>query len=151
MTANPCTMAAMIALLLVSIPSRATLGQDEASAETDRMHLHAHRAMRSRAGYTVHEIQLPSGTTVHEYVSPSGKIFAVTWQGPTLPNLEQIMGSVHYQTFIHSPDAQQVPRRLRSLQRDELVVHSAGRPRAFSGYAYVPALLPPGIVVDDLR
>jgi hypothetical protein len=99
----------------------------------------------------VHDIQLPSGTTVHEYVSPSGAIFALTWKGPTLPDLDQIMGSVHYQTFMNSPDARRVPRRMRSLARDDLVVHSAGRPRAFSGYAYVPALVPPGVNVDELR
>jgi hypothetical protein len=140
----------MTALLLVCVPSQATLGEDEGSAETDRMHLNAHRTMRSRAGYTMQEMLLPSGTTVHEYVAPSGKVFAVTWRGPALPDLEQILGG-HFQTFMSAPDALQIPRRVRSLQRDELVVHSAGHQRAFSGYAYIPALLPPGVAAEDLR
>lgn len=157
MTAKPWVigaMAAAIALLLAPVASRASLGQDEASAETDRAHLNGQRAMRARAAhaaYAVQELQLPSGTTVREYVSSSGKIFAVSWQGPTLPDLEQIMGADHYKTFMHAPDARQVPRRLRSLRRDELVVHSAGRPRAFSGHAYIPALVPPGVQVEELR
>lgn len=145
-------VAALVALLLVvSVPAKATLGQDEASADADGTHLHARRAVRAMAGYRVHEIELPSGTMVHEYVSPSGKIFAVTWQGPTLPDLEQLMGGAHYRTFVDAPDAQRVRRRLRSLKRDDLVVHSTGRPRAFSGYAYVPALVPPGVTVESLR
>jgi len=88
---------------------------------------------------------------VLEYVASAGKIFAVTWKGPTLPDLAQIMGEAHYHTFLNASDSRHVPRRLRLVQRDDLVVHSAGRPRAFSGHAYVPALLPPGFPLENLR
>ena len=139
------------ALLAVPVASHATLGQDEASADYDRTPIHARRSVRAAAGYTVHEIQLDSGTAVREYVSPSGRIFAIAWRGPTLPDLAQIMGESNYQTFLHAPESRHVPRRLRMVQRDDLVVHSAGRPRAFSGHAYVPALVPPGFPLEDLR
>ena len=144
-------MVLMLALLTASMPSQATLGQDVDSAETDRARLHARRAVRAAAGHTVHEIQLPSGTVVREFVSPAGKVFAVTWQGPTLPDLQQILGEDNFQTFIGSPIAQRSPRRLRLVQHDRLVVESAGGPRAFSGRAYVPALVPAGTRMADLQ
>lgn len=145
------------ALLIVAIsgayplPARATLGEDEASAQADSAQLRGRRARRVEAGYAVHDIELESGTVVREYVSPGGKIFAVAWRGPTLPDLAQVMGEAHYQTFRQAPATHHVLRRLRAVQRDDLVVHSAGRPRAFSGYAYVPALLPPGFLTESLR
>ncbi len=145
------TIAFMLALLAVPMPSAATLDQDEASVETDRRHMNARRSIRPHAGYSVHEIRLDSGTVVREYLSASGRIFAVTWNGPTLPDLRQIMGDAHFRTFVNAPDAQHVPRRLRSLKRDDLVVHSAGRPRAFTGHAYLPSQVPPGVAVESLR
>jgi len=151
MNTRPHAIALLLALLSVSLPTAATLEQDEASAETDRRHMNARRSIRADAGYSVHEIQLPSGTVVREYLSPSGRIFAVTWHGPTLPDLRQIIGDAHFRTFVNAPEAQHVPRRLRSLKRDDLVVHSAGRPRAFSGHAYVPSLVPRGVAVENLR
>jgi hypothetical protein len=151
MIKSSCTLALMLALLTASLPSQATLGQDANSAETDRSRLHARRAVRPADGYTVHEIQLPSGTVVREFVSPAGKVFAVSWQGPTLPDLQQILGEANFHSFISSPGAQRSPRRLRMLQQDQLVVQSAGRPRAFSGRAYVPGLVPPGTRVEDLK
>lgn len=151
MTVRPHTVALLLALLSASMPSGATLDQDEASVETDRRHMNARRSIRADASYRVHEIRLDSGTMVREYLSPSGRIFAVTWHGPTLPDLRQIMGEAHFQTFVNAADARHVPRRLRSLRRDDLVVHSAGRPRAFSGHAYVPSLVPRGVAVESLR
>ena len=38
-------------------------------------------------------MQLPSGTVLREYAGPDGKIFAVTWNGPFIPNLKQTLGS----------------------------------------------------------
>ena len=138
-------------LMLATVCAHATLGQDEATADADGNRLQARRTKRAEAGYAVHEILLGSGTIVREYASPEGKIFAVTWRGPTLPNLGQILGEANFQSFVGSPGAQHVRRRLRAVQRDDLVVHSAGRPRAFSGYAYVPALVPSGVAVENLR
>jgi hypothetical protein len=141
----------LLILLMASVPSRATLGDEEVSTETDRANMNARRAMHAGPGYVVHELQLPSGTIVREFVSPAGKVFAVAWRGPTLPDLRQLLGDENFQGFLNAPAMRQVPRRLRLVQLDQLVVHSAGRPRAFSGYAYVPALVPPGILVENLR
>ena len=59
--------------------------------------------------YTVHEMRASTGTTVREYVSASGKVFGVAWEGPTLPDLRQVLG-----VYFTSPW-----RPLRRLGRNE--------------------------------
>jgi hypothetical protein len=40
----------------------------------------------------VHRLQLPSGTSVREYADAGGTVFAVAWDGPTKPDLNQLPG-----------------------------------------------------------
>lgn len=148
----PALSVALAAMLCMApVPARATLGQDESTIDADGVRMQARRALRAEGGYTVHEMQLESGTIVREYVSPGGRIFALAWRGPTLPDLVQLLGAANYHSFLNDPDSRRIPRRMRRLQRDDLVVHSEGGPRAFFGHAYVPALLPPGFAVEHLR
>ena len=46
----------------------------------------------STEAYTVYELKTATGTVVREYLSLAGSVFAVTWNGPTLPNVRQILG-----------------------------------------------------------
>jgi hypothetical protein len=103
--------------------------------------------------YTVHEIQAPSGTVVREYVSPAGKVFAVAWRGPFLPDLHQVLGA----SFAPFTQAVQAQKRQRTghgpvlIQQEGLVVKSAGHARNFFGKAYLPELLPEGVSAGDIR
>jgi hypothetical protein len=83
--------------------AHASLGGDSASVEADRLHMKVKHAARlipsSIDSYTVHEITLPTGTLVRQYVSSAGVVFAVTWSGPFMPDLRQLMGP-HFDTMI---------------------------------------------------
>ena len=70
----------------------AALGEPEASVTADVAQLKGSIKVTDRSGYRVHEIQLSSGTVVREFVRPDGKVFAIAWKGPTIPNLRQILG-----------------------------------------------------------
>jgi hypothetical protein len=142
-----------LALALAAIPATAlaTLGQDEPSAANDGAQLRAKHAVRPAAGYTITELRLPSGTTVREFISPDGKVFAVAWQGPSLPDLRQILGDDNFQRYTNRELSPRVSRSHRSLRQPDLVIHSSGRVRAFRGMAYVPALLPAGVTESDIR
>ncbi len=142
-----------IALALAAIPATAlaTLGQDETSAASDRVQLRAKHAVRPAAGYAIDELQLPSGTTVREFISPEGKVFAVAWQGPVLPDLRQILGDATFQRYTNRELSPRISRSHRVVQQPDLVIHSSGRVRAFRGMAYVPALLPAGVTESDIR
>ncbi len=100
--------------------------------------------------YSVEQISIPSGVTVNEYVSADGTVFAVSWRGPRLPDLSQLLGAyfAEYQTAAAAPRAQ---RHHLSLRTKNLVVDSSGHMRDLRGRAYLPALLPAGISADEIQ
>ena len=127
--------------LAAAPPVQASLGDNETTVETDRLAMGATRRTQLSPAFTTHELQVPSGTTVREYVSPAGTVFGVAWQGPSIPDLRQLLGS-HFDEYIAAMET----RRTRRSP-----VQSSGRMRAFSGRAYLPAALPPGVAPEEIR
>lgn len=129
----------------------AALGGDAASVESDRAAMGGAVVQTTPGeGYTVHEIQTPSGTAVKEYVSAAGTVFAVSWSGPALPDLRQLLGA-QFETYVEGARAQNAGPGRIDVRRAGLVVQSAGRMRAFFGRAYLPALVPQGMALDQIR
>ena len=135
--------------------AHASLGGDSASVEADRAHMNVKHAARltpsSTGSYTVHETTLPTGTLVRQYVSKAGVVFAVTWSGPFMPNLRQLLGP-HFDTMT----ARQAKRvhaghRFVSQHESDLVIESGGHPRSFVGRAYLPSALPAGVAEKDIQ
>lgn len=142
-------------LVVVSVTAeqaQATLGEFAASVESDRKALlSVQRAMKARDGYTVQEFSSDS-VVVREYVSSSGVVFGIAWNGLTHPDLTQLLGSY---TAEYRKALQQTPRKpgYRRLQvkTDRIVVEKWGRMRNLRGRAYVPALIPPEVSVDEIK
>ncbi|MDB6043611.1 MAG: hypothetical protein JWM63_2162 [Gammaproteobacteria bacterium] len=141
-----------IALLArsVTMPAFAALGEDAASIENDRARMKGQSRLTSVAGYSVQEIQLPSGTIVREYVAPGGKVFAVSWQGPVIPDLQQTLGT-YFEQYKAAAGASRGGHHHLTVRQPGLVAHAGGHMRAWSGQAYVPGLLPPNFSVDDIK
>ena len=142
--------AGVLASQSVCLPALATLGEDVSTVENDRMHMKAQLRMTAVAGYAVHEIQTPTNTIVREYVSASGKVFAVSWSGPLLPDFRQTLGR-YFDAYNSGASDPRVGRRHLTVERADLVVNSHGHMRAFYGNAYVPSLLPPNFSVADIK
>ena len=142
--------AGVLAGQVVSLPAHATLGENVATVENDRVQMKAQLHTTSVAGYTVHEITTPSGTTLREYIAPSGQVFAVSWNGPVLPDFRQALGR-YFDQYHSSASSPRVGRRQMVIQGTDFVVHSYGRMRAFHGNAYVPSLLPPNFSADEIK
>lgn len=136
--------------LLAAYPARAALGDVEASVESDRLAMHALQQTTRTARFTMHELRASSGTTVREYVSPAGTVFGVAWQGPTLPDLRQLLGS-HFDEYVAAAASRRARRSPLLVQLPDLVVHSGGHMRAFVGNAYVPQALPPGVTAAEIQ
>ena len=146
-----CLVAGVLTSQVFCLPALATLGEDVSTVENDRVQMKAQlRTTTSVAGYTVHEIQDSAGTNVREYVAASGKVFAVAWNGPLLPNFRQALGK-YFDAYNSGASSPRVGRRHLTIQGADLVVHSNGRMRAFYGNAYVPSLLPANFSVDDIK
>jgi hypothetical protein len=142
--------AGVLSSQFVCLPAVATLGEDVATVENDRIQMKAQVRTTAVAGYTVQVIENPSGTTLREYVSTTGKVFAIAWNGPVLPNFRQALGK-YFDDYNSGASSPHVGRRHVTVERTDLVVHSSGRMRAFSGNAYVPSLLPTNFSVADIK
>ncbi|MEN6320917.1 MAG: DUF2844 domain-containing protein [Syntrophaceae bacterium] len=146
----------MVTFSMITFPSPASaaLGDDVATVQTDLSRMKGALRTSDSGPYTIHEITMPTGTVVKEYVSTAGKVFAVTWQGPLLPDLRQLLGS-HFEKFSQAVKTQKRnhPGRRGPLliQEPGLVVKTGGRMRAYIGRAYVPELVPQGVSIEELQ
>ncbi len=145
---NPLAVASIS--LLLAAPCWAALGESEDSVTSDSEHLRGD--LRSTVGnrFSVHEITTADGTTVREYASPAGLVFAVSWQGPFVPDMAQLLGSyfAEFQEAGRSPVRQRRPLAVRT---EHLVVEMGGHMRAFHGRVYLPGALPEGVSESDVR
>lgn len=146
------SVAALITLGL-TFPAFAALGGDVSSIQADQAHMKASLKTTVSHAYTLHEIKTPSGNIVREYVSSDGRVFGVAWHGPSMPPMQQILGT-YFQQFSTGAQAQHaahVGRRPLNIQQPGLVVQSSGHPRGFVGRAYVPGMLPAGVTENEIR
>lgn len=141
-------------LSLVGLEAQAALGA--APAAPAGQTLTPKRALATTGGvsapYSQHERVLGSGTLVREYSRADGLVFAVSWGGPVLPDLNELLGQ-YFATFMDGVK-QDRQSGLRGsplhFSRDGLVVRSNGRMRNFVGDAYAPALVPAGVEINDV-
>lgn len=137
---------------LWTVPAFAVLGEDASSVQADGVHLHASMRATPAQKYTIHELRSAAGTVVREYAAPSGKIFAVAWQGPTLPDMKQLLGS-YFEEFQKAAQAQN--RRGGHdpliIQQPGLVVELGGHMRSHVGRAYLPDEIPSGVHDQEIK
>jgi hypothetical protein len=87
---------------------------------------------------------------IREYVTPAGKVFGVSWTGPTIPDLTQLLGTYNteFQTAVH---AKRGRRDSAAVHNPDLVVESSGHMRSFHGRAYLNSMLPGGVTEDVVQ
>lgn len=101
--------------------------------------------------YTVRDTLLQGGTHVHEYIDSSGNVFAITWNGPFLPDLKTLLGT-HFDAYLNeSRKRPKAGNAQLSVELPNLVIQSNGHMRAFDGSAWLPSGLPLGFTLDMLR
>ncbi|OFA02851.1 hypothetical protein DUGA2_33310 [Duganella sp. HH101] len=98
----------------------------------------------STAVYTVSQSTLDSGTVVREYMNAEGVVFAVSWNGPALPDLRTLLGD---KFAVLSNTAAKRPKAGHSqlaVEQQDVVIVSGGHMRAYAGHAWIPGALPAG-------
>ena len=146
-------MAAGLAIVATAMPAWGSLGGDAASIQADQLHMQGSRTMKATESYTMHEIQAANGTVVREYLSAEGKVFAIAWHGPWIPDMHQLLGS-YFDQYAQANQAQRGARMRRGpilINQPGLVVQIGGHPRAFTGRAYVPEMLPSGVGAGNIE
>ena len=138
-------------LLALAFPAWASLGGNVTSVQNDKAHLKGTLRSTATQQYVKHEIQVPSGQLVREFVSPDGTVFGVAWEGPSQPDLQQVLGSYF------DPVKQAVAAQQRhghgpiSVETSGFVFQQGGHARSFHGRAYVPSMVPQGVDVTEIQ
>jgi hypothetical protein len=150
----------MTGLLLpvASLSCHASLGRaptafPAASTNAVRAHVLAASgaAGAGAASYTVNSSVLAGGTTVREYVGADGLVFAVSWNGPFMPDLRTLLGD---QFTTMTAEAARHPKAGHSqlrVERPEVTIESTGHMRAYAGRAWLTAKLPTGFNPQDIE
>jgi len=75
-------------------------------------------------------------------------VFAITWQGPAVPDLRSLLGAYFAQLASRVSSGSHHSMRFVG---DDFVVRSMGHGRSHSGRAWVPSLVPSGLDIDSLE
>ena len=129
---------------------QAALGDTFASVQSDGVRLKATLRVEAAGAYTVHELQLPTGTAVREYLGPAGMVFAVTWRGPFKPDLRQLLGQ-YFENYSSAPRSAGSTRSRMAIDSATLVMRAAGHMRSHMGLAYAPQWVPAGVNPEALQ
>ena len=140
----------LIALFAAALPAFAALGGTEESVLADQIKFQASRKVVPEHGYRIHEFSRSDGALIREYVSFAGRVFGVSWKGPTLPDLSQLLGSnfAEFQNSLHAKPGQ---RNTAVVRNRDLVVESTGHMRSFYGRAYLNSMLPDGVPQEAVQ
>jgi hypothetical protein len=98
----------------------------------------------SAAVYTISQSTLDSGTIVREYTDASGVVFAVSWTGPTLPDLRTLLGDKFTVMTSNAAKRPKAGHSQLAVDQPDLVIVSSGHMRAYAGQAWIPSALPAG-------
>ena len=92
-SSRQAVVALMLGAILGSTPAWAGLGQPEASVSTDRLLFKSEENIQTLQGYRVHQLTRTNGPTVREFVSLQGQVVGVAWQGRSVPDMNQLLGT----------------------------------------------------------
>lgn len=143
----------LLAIILVTVQrAQATLGESIDSIETDRKAISAvWKTKVSHNGYTVQELY-SEANVVKEYISSSGVVFAVAWKGLSHPDLSTLLGTYlgEYQQAL-SQISRQKGKRHFQVKANRVIVEKWGHMRNMQGRAFIPALIPSGVSIDEIK
>ena len=148
------SFASLLFCLVLFLPESglATLGEIESSIDADTVSLKGTRVLQPFSGYTVHNIVAGNGNQIKEYITPQGRVFALTWNGISHPDLSSLLGS-YFKEYESKRTQTGLPhgRKLRAIQTARVVVMKSGHMRNVRGGAFVPDLVPPGVKPEELN
>jgi hypothetical protein len=142
--------AACLALVLAAPMAQAGLGEGVATVARD------HAALNGRAltttpmqAYDRHDLTTSSGTRIRQYVSRAGTVFAVSFEGPVVPDLKVLLGT-RYGDYVVATASRRINHKVLTIDSPNLAMQVVKLPRGFSARAFAPDLVPAGVARRDL-
>jgi hypothetical protein len=137
-------------LFALSGSAHATLGGSAQSVAEDQAAYSASHAVTPQANFDLHELTTRDGVKVREYAVRGGPVFAVAWEGRVAPDLKQLLGA-HYQRFQAELRVHRIGHHVAVVNTPELVATLMHFQRTGFGHVYLPALVPSGTAIGELR
>ena len=109
------------------------------------------QSAKATSAYTISETTLDSGTVVREYSGADGRVFAVSWNGPFLPDLRTLLGQQFTALTDETSSRRQAGRGRVRVERPDLVIESGGHMRAWQGRAWIVSALPAGFSTEAIQ
>lgn len=100
--------------------------------------------------HSVHEISDAQGGKVRQYTNSDGVVFAVSWEGGRLPDLQKLLGK-HFEAFSKESSSKTRKRGPLVIQSGDLTVVSGGHQRDFRGQASLKNLLPANLNQEAIQ
>ena len=135
----------------------ASVAQDGAIATAPRAQSFAARMQQQALAaqsspFSVTTVQAGK-VAIAEYVNAAtGSVFAVRWEGPTMPDMRQILNATNFDALRAAVQANPVHGLGAAFEMNlpDLVVQAFGHMGDFTGFAYQPSMLPAGFDVGML-
>ncbi|MBO9666341.1 MAG: DUF2844 domain-containing protein [Bdellovibrio sp.] len=106
----------------------------------------------SGVNYTVSETTDAAGIKIRQYSDASGLIFAISWKGPVVPDLQLLFGNytTEYRATLEKRPKMRGSRYLK-VDTGKIVVEGGGRQWDQKGRAYITKSLPSGFNLEDIN
>ena len=157
---TPLRATAAALVIAASGPAHAQLGatvainatgtsssSNPADATAPVLHQAANSAVRWLESTDANQIR------VRQYVSSSGQIYAVSWDGPAMPDVAVMLGTsfdrYRQEASMALPNASGL--HSSRVSSSDLMVETAVRLRDFSGRAWLPSAFPAGVTAADIE
>lgn len=137
-------------LWAVTLASHAGLGGPPADFGGNALSQRRVQQAQATGSVTYRETVLNTGTVIHEYLGDDGVVYAVTWKGPLLPDLHELLGS-HYSALAQPGVPMRQGNGHLQIRRDDLVVETRGQMGAFEGRGWLPPRVPRFLKIDRLK
>jgi hypothetical protein len=99
--------------------------------------------------YDRHDLTTSSGTRIRQYVSRAGTVFAVSFEGPVVPDLKVLLGT-RYGDYVVATASRRINHKVLTIDSPNLAMQVVKLPRGFSARAFAPDLVPAGVARRDL-
>jgi hypothetical protein len=136
-----------LGILLLPGISSAELGGNTDSIFAEQKAFNSQISNEQKDSIVVYIQTLPSGIIIQEYLSGKGTVFAVTWSGPALPNLQILLGS-YFKDYL---TAIKEARRSVYFSNENVIIQSSGMMGAFQGFAFLTKQAPAGFTPNNLN
>jgi hypothetical protein len=140
----------VIVMLGASGPAKAVLGGKVASVAADQAHMKASLKVTSNGRFQVQELQDDGGNVVREFVSSDGNVFGVAWTGRFVPEYSQLLGS-YTEWITKAAQSRRNHRAPLVINEPGFVFSAFGHMRFYFGRAYIPSMVPAGVLVEEIR